>query len=661
MRRLRPISLTTLGYWLWALALISLAIFAATSTRRIQGDLERREYARVLASTEHDMELWERQVLDATTGWLSALEQAGDVALLQEQARELSPWVDSFYLWDTRTGEIIHPTPTSSDTDDAKRGCLLAAEADGPLLPSTVAASRYLSCLPAPPSLEMLATSRAALLLMQAGRPGPARRALLAGQTPAGLSLQAGMERGITPSDLAAWRLLHLRIMAGLGLREEARTEGLTLAAQAAALDGPQLEDMLDATIPGLLERLPGLATPLEIAEFEASFEVAKRRADAWAEVQDRLSRRSDLPAHDELPNLLKDPYGLPPFLLLYRRLDDGRTAAAVQMDEDVLVERLTTVIGESHERAVKIEDGSGRHIAGSLWSAEKGRLLTFPLVFEYLRVGLPPLRHQVPPRERNKLLFLQLAPFGLTVLLGALALGALAAASRRRLELETRRREFVTRVTHELKTPLAGIRVMAEVLELGAYRDAFERTEVAQRIVKESERLAVRVDEVLSMARDPGDFTRQLVDPAELCREVADRWSDLMEQNGIRLELRIGELPQVLADRAMLRDALGAMLDNAIKYRHPRRHARVQLKAIASGRRWLQFEVSDNGLGVPAAMRRAIFEPFTRVESPGRGTAGGHGLGLSFVANAARVHRGRVEFRVGPEGGSRFILRIRR
>jgi signal transduction histidine kinase len=70
---------------------------------------------------------------------------------------------------------------------------------------------------------------------------------------------------------------------------------------------------------------------------------------------------------------------------------------------------------------------------------------------------------------------------------------------------------------------------------------------------------------------------------------------------------------------------------------------------------------VLDNGLGVPADKREVIFEPFTRVEGPGRGAAGGHGLGLSFVANAARVHGGRAECRGLSRGGSRFILRIRR
>jgi signal transduction histidine kinase len=75
----------------------------------------------------------------------------------------------------------------------------------------------------------------------------------------------------------------------------------------------------------------------------------------------------------------------------------------------------------------------------------------------------------------------------------------------------------------------------------------------------------------------------------------------------------------------------------------------------------WVAFEVTDNGIGVPPAMRRRIFERFTRVEGPGRGKAGGHGLGLAFVQESALAHGGLVECLDGLEGGSRFRLKLKR
>jgi signal transduction histidine kinase len=660
VRPLRPLLLNTLSFWLWAMALLFFGLFAATATQRLQADLQRKEDARFVASTQQAMELWERQVLDATATWLASFETAGDLAGFEQQAREEIPWVDSFYLWDTRDGSIVHPTSVAEPPDASDLACITGVEQLAPVLPPEAQAFSYLGCLPAPPAVEVLITARAALLLLQIDRPEAALRALEAGQTPLGLPLDVGLSRGIPAPGLARWRLLQIELQIELGELDLARAEGLQLGDQITALAGPQLGDLLDAVTPRLLEVLQDLSTALEISQLTSAVERTQRRSDAWFEVQDRLSRRTELPDLHQRPQLLRDPYGSPPYLLLFRRLDATHLAAAVQVDEAVLVERLLQVVEEGHGAHITVLDGSGRHLAGPMAGSTTGHPLTFPLVFEYLRVNLVS-GASATTSDRTRLVLIQLLPIGLTVLLGTLALLARTTAIRRRLELETSRSEFVTRVTHELKTPLAGIRVMAEAIELGAYRNETEHTELAQRILKESERLAKRVDEVLNMSRAPADFSLEPTDIEALCHEVAERWGDLMDHNDISLELNIRPMPTVMAQRALIRDALGALLENAIKYRDPTRPSRVRLEARPSGRRWLVFEVVDNGIGVPPAKRKRIFEPFARVEGPGRGRSGGHGLGLSFVSNAARVHRGRAECREGIEGGSRFILRIRR
>jgi len=126
-------------------------------------------------------------------------------------------------------------------------------------------------------------------------------------------------------------------------------------------------------------------------------------------------------------------------------------------------------------------------------------------------------------------------------------------------------------------------------------------------------------------------------------------------------LVLELPAQPEVATVRPVqLRDALSNLLDNALKYRHPER-AGVCMVRLRTERRWLTVEVVDNGIGVPSDKRKAIFERFARVEGPGRGRAGGHGLGLAFVAEAARAHHGKVECREGIDGGARFLVRIRR
>jgi signal transduction histidine kinase len=74
----------------------------------------------------------------------------------------------------------------------------------------------------------------------------------------------------------------------------------------------------------------------------------------------------------------------------------------------------------------------------------------------------------------------------------------------------------------------------------------------------------------------------------------------------------------------------------------------------------WCILEVADNGLGVPARLRKKVFERFMRVEGPGRGKTGGHGLGLSFVAETAEAHGGKVECLDGIDGGARFRLKLK-
>jgi len=652
--------LNTLSFWLWAIALISFGLFAATATQRFHADLQRSEAARFVASTQLAMELWERQVLDAASTWLADFASAEDRAGFEHRSREDIPWMDSFYLWDTSDGSLIHPPPPPPPPSADELACVLGVERAAPVLHAPAEALAYISCLPAPPRVEVLITTRAATLLSEAELPVAALRAMHAGQLSDDTTLELGITRGIPAPDLAHWRLLRIDLLMTLGQLDAAQDQALGLATEIVELPGSALGAILAEVTPTLTTQLAELAPPPSWSELLVKLERCERRVDAWREVRDRLSERSELPEAGQRPHLLRDPFGRPPYLLLFRRAATPGLAVAVQVDESVLAERLLGVVEEGSGATVMVQDGAGRRIAGPPTADWRERQLTFPLVFEYLRVNIP--RGGGPSDAgRGRLLLIQLLPIGLTVLMGTLALLARSAAIRRRLELETSRSEFVTRVTHELKTPLAGIRVMAEVLELGAYRDAEEHTELAQRILKESERLAKRVDEVLNMSRAPADFRFEPTDLGALCHEVAERWRDLLDQSEIELELDIRPMPTIQAQQALLRDALGALLENAIKYRDPTRPSKVRVEARVSGRRWIVIEVSDNGIGVPPAKRRTIFEPFARVEGPGRGMSGGHGLGLSFVANAARVHRGRAECREGLEGGARFILRIRR
>ena len=279
-----------------------------------------------------------------------------------------------------------------------------------------------------------------------------------------------------------------------------------------------------------------------------------------------------------------------------------------------------------------------------------------FNRLFSHLRVGLLSEARPHPPRQLW--LAAQLAPVALTVLLGGLAIWASLRADRRREALYQRQRDFMARVTHELKTPLAGIKLMAETLEMAAEDPAEERAPFLDRILQESDRLAERIDEVLRLTRAPAAPEKAPLSPTELARDLHEEWSPRFSAAGGALRAELADLGEVVADAALLRDALGNLLSNALKYRHPERPLEATLR-LRRERRRVVFVVEDNGLGVPADMREAIFEQFTRVEGPNRGKAGGHGLGLSFVAETARAHGGTVRCEGSPTGGARFVLRI--
>ena len=276
------------------------------------------------------------------------------------------------------------------------------------------------------------------------------------------------------------------------------------------------------------------------------------------------------------------------------------------------------------------------------------------------LQVGIT--EAAIPRVAADGTLYAQLGVIAIGMLVGVFALTTLVRTDREQVSILTRQREFMTRVTHELKTPLAGIRVIAENLEMGAYRDTEQVEAYARIIIAEAERLGLRVDEVLKAANGPAREDARAFDVSRMLVELVETWSGRYSATNAEFTLDL-DAPQALpmhGKQSTLRDAITNLLDNALKYRHPDRPLQVHVRARLLARDVL-IEVEDNGLGVPVGMRKSIFEKFRRVEGPGRGLAGGHGLGLSFVSDAAKLHRGTIECQASRSGGSVFVMRIKR
>ena len=108
------------------------------------------------------------------------------------------------------------------------------------------------------------------------------------------------------------------------------------------------------------------------------------------------------------------------------------------------------------------------------------------------------------------------------------------------------------------------------------------------------------------------------------------------------------------MGDNNLLTDAINNLLSNALKYKKEDRELRCLVQVHLKGD-YIEIAVVDNGIGVPISHRKKIFERFVRVESDNRGFSGGHGLGLSFVWEAAQAHRGSIRCLDGFDGGSNF------
>jgi signal transduction histidine kinase len=228
----------------------------------------------------------------------------------------------------------------------------------------------------------------------------------------------------------------------------------------------------------------------------------------------------------------------------------------------------------------------------------------------------------------------------------------------RRDLKLAEMRSQFVSSVSHELKTPLTAIRMFAETLRLRPSGDPAVQEEYLDTIVKESERLSRLLNNVLDFSKIEQGKKVYRPAPASLVEIIQETTRALeypLKQQGFALGIACEDgLPEVRVDRDGLEQALMNLLTNAMKYSGDSRE--IGLKLGRQGT-WAVIQVLDHGVGIDEAEQRRIFDKFYRVASPENDRLPGTGLGLSLVTHFAAAHQGRVEVESSPGRGSVFSL----
>jgi signal transduction histidine kinase len=254
----------------------------------------------------------------------------------------------------------------------------------------------------------------------------------------------------------------------------------------------------------------------------------------------------------------------------------------------------------------------------------------------------------------------------GLVLAAAGTALVGLLAAHRafaRQLRLSEMKSNFVSSVSHELRAPIASVRLLAENLDRGKVTDAAKQREYFRLIGQECRRLSALIENVLDFSRIDQGRKRYEFEPTDLTALV-EQTVKLMEpyaaERQVRLELEITHAPTLNAqpdlDGRAIQQALVNLIDNAVKHSPAGETVTVALNPQPST---IHLSVSDRGPGIPAAEHGRIFEPFYRRGSELRRETPGVGIGLTIVRHVVAGHGGRVRVESEAGRGSRFTIEL--
>ena len=223
---------------------------------------------------------------------------------------------------------------------------------------------------------------------------------------------------------------------------------------------------------------------------------------------------------------------------------------------------------------------------------------------------------------------------------------------------LEAVRRDFVTNVSHELKTPLTAMRGFTEAILGDPEMSAETQRSFLVKANKNTERLVAIISDLLSLSRiesEESELAFERVRVSELASEAIDDLRDLAESRQTNLLLAVPEdEPEVKVDDQAVRMAISNLISNAIRYSPENGEVEIVVSSTVEGTR---LDVIDHGPGIPFHEQERVFERFYRLDRARSRKLGGTGLGLAIVRHVMASHGGRVELESRFGVGSRFSL----
>ena len=263
-----------------------------------------------------------------------------------------------------------------------------------------------------------------------------------------------------------------------------------------------------------------------------------------------------------------------------------------------------------------------------------------FPSPFSFLNATLT--CSQIPRSAGRRTLNIMLIVLAVIVLIGLFAIYQSARAIE---DLSERRSQFVSSVTHELKTPLTNIRMYIEMLEQGIAKSPDREQEYFRILDSEGARLSRLINNVLEMSkleRKQRHLNLQTGSFAEVVAEVETVMAEKLKQDGFSLIVQLGDIPPFKYDREVMIQVLINLIENSVKFGKSESERDIHIRTRLEGS-CVKIMVSDTGPGIPRQALKKIFNDFYRVENSLTRTTRGTGIGLALVKKFVQLMGGTV------------------
>jgi signal transduction histidine kinase len=451
--------------------------------------------------------------------------------------------------------------------------------------------------------------------------------------------------------------------------------------------DPQRLADLAQRWLPTAQRETPSVRAVVVVDENRTVVVFASRAGGAFAEeegfrrlLERRMYGDMDLAkqATDELRHLHREYHGQSYLVSYWQRLvssgadsesGPGRRYLVVAWHDigRIVKDTMPTLLSEAATRSrVDVVDEDGRIIFGPpLRSGEFTVGVRFPTTLYGWRVQVSPsASDELTARVQNRAM-LELVMVVLSCVVIVLGVATILLAAERERRISALKSDFVANVSHELKTPLALVRMFGEMLQSGRVTSESKRQQYLDIIVSESERLSSLIENVLDFARV--ERGRQAYDFAigsvgDAVSKAAAIYRYRAEREGVDLVVEVApSLPPAKLDERAIQLAIINLIDNALKYA-PGTHVGVTA-IFDSSRGEIVVRVSDAGPGVPVEDRERIFERFVRGSasrsSGNRPAVRGSGIGLALVRHIAESHGGRAWVDARATIGASFAIAI--